>query len=448
MTTRAALLAVGALASSAAASPIAQVFTAYGADPTTSLTLSWATSSACTPAAEAGPSATALTPVPAASLTADPRYDFNNAGGLPFYMRARLTGLPAGARVFYRVGCAGASPAWSPVASARTPPARDSASPQPTILLWGDMGRDGGEQVLPALEVEAAAADSGAPGSATFAIIAGDYGYDLHDEAGARGARFMDRLSNISRSLPTMTTIGNHEQATGNATAYTNILGKAMPGPALGHWYSFDAGLIHFVMLSSEVYHMDPFTLDGGSLTISAPAQKAWLEADLAAVDRAVTPWLVAVFHRPFYCSNADRDECANIPLLWPTNPLRVDLEPLFMTAGVDLCVEAHEHSVEVVYPINNGTVAQRDFVAPRAPIHFITGAAGCNEDSGLCWNPIALDSPFTYKALWGPEQYSYSRLRAVNASVLHIEQVKVIPDTSVWLALDIVQPSHGPFPQ
>ncbi len=58
------------------------------------------------------------------------------------------------------------------------------------------------------------------------------------------------------------------------------------------------------------------------------------------------------------------------------------------------------------------------------------------------------LDSPFTFKALWGPEQYSYTRMRAVNASVLHIEQVKVLPTVGAWLDFDIVQPNHGPFPQ
>ena len=85
-----------------------------------------------------------------------------------------------------------------------------------------------------------------------------------------------------------------------------------MPGPALGHWYSFDAGLVHFVLLSSEVWHMDAFNLTndaGETIEISAPAQLAWLEADLASVNRAVTPWLVAVYHRPMYCSNADGDE-------------------------------------------------------------------------------------------------------------------------------------------
>lgn len=224
------------------------------------------------------------------------------------------------------------------------------------------------------------------------------------------------------------------------------MLGKSMPGPALGHWYSLDAGLIHFVFLSSEVYHMAPFVTVSG-LAVNAAAQKSWLEADLAAVDRSVTPWLVAVYHRPFYCSNSDSDECSSVPLQWPTNPLRIDIEPLFVRYGVDLCVEAHEHSVEMIYPINNGTVTQRDFVDPRAPVHLITGTAGCNEDSGICWNPILAPSAFTADYLWGPLQYGYSRLTAVNETLLHLEQIAVLPaPAKIWRAWDIVQHAHGSF--
>ena len=270
----------------------------------------------------------------------------------------------------------------------------------------------------------------------------------MHDNAGARGASFMQRLSNVSAFIPTVMTIGNHEQSTGNASHYANILGKGLPSDTFGHYYSFDTGLIHWVMLSSEVYHMAAFniTLPSGPFTISAPAQRAWLEADLAAVDRAATPWVITVTHRPMYCSNADGDECASIPLLWPSNPLRLDLEPLFMAHGVDLCVEAHEHSVEIIYPLVNGTVTAKDFVAPRAPVHYVTGTAGCNEDSELCQNPILLPSDFTHDYLWGLQQYSYTRLWAYNASVLHMEQVKVLPTPSIWRAIDIVQPNHGPF--
>lgn len=54
-------------------------------------------------------------------------------------------------------------------------------------------------------------------------------------------------------------------------------------------WYSFDYGVVHFTILSSE-HDLSP-----------SSAQHQWLQADLASVDRCVTPWLVVASHRPMY---------------------------------------------------------------------------------------------------------------------------------------------------
>lgn len=146
MPARVFILAAAAAAAAAAPAPV-QVFTSYGADPTTSLTLSWATTAACaTPVAEAGASASALTP---ATVIADAPFYFGNDAGAQFYYRARLTGLPAGSRLFYRVGCSATATdvAWSSVRSASLVAPRGAQPPQ-TILMYGDMGRDGGEREL------------------------------------------------------------------------------------------------------------------------------------------------------------------------------------------------------------------------------------------------------------------------------------------------------------
>ena len=53
--------------------------------------------------------------------------------------------------------------------------------------------------------------------------------------------------------------------------------------------YSFEAGGVHWLMLSSYT-----------DFSANSP-QLQWLRADLAVVDRAVTPWLLAVLHAPWY---------------------------------------------------------------------------------------------------------------------------------------------------
>ena len=58
--------------------------------------------------------------------------------------------------------------------------------------------------------------------------------------------------------------------------------------PAGRDYYSFDHGPIHFVQFSTEV------NFEPGS------DQYAFVTADLAAVDRSKTPWIVAGFHRPY----------------------------------------------------------------------------------------------------------------------------------------------------
>jgi hypothetical protein len=67
-------------------------------------------------------------------------------------------------------------------------------------------------------------------------------------------------------------------------------------------WYSIDAGLIHFVCLSTEVLFHDKDNID---------RQNRWLEEDLKKVNenRNKNPWIVALGHRPLYCSVDDKNE-------------------------------------------------------------------------------------------------------------------------------------------
>ena len=55
--------------------------------------------------------------------------------------------------------------------------------------------------------------------------------------------------------------------------------------------YSYDYGIVHFIMMSTEHDFRD------GS------RQYKWLENDLKNVDRKKTPWVVLGGHRPMYSS-------------------------------------------------------------------------------------------------------------------------------------------------
>ncbi|KAJ5215838.1 metallo-phosphoesterase [Penicillium cinerascens] len=68
-------------------------------------------------------------------------------------------------------------------------------------------------------------------------------------------------------------------------------------------WYSFDNGIVHWIMLDTETNLGDGFIgLDqtgGVEKDIVGPfgpyanAQLDWLKKDLASVDRTITPWII-----------------------------------------------------------------------------------------------------------------------------------------------------------
>jgi hypothetical protein len=206
-------------------------------------------------------------------------------------------------------------------------------------------------------------------------------------------------------------------------------------------FYSFERGLTHFVVFSAEAY------LYARSEVFLAN-QLAFMRADLAAVDRARTPWVLAVLHRPFYCSNANSWCGARA---WQGSAVRLQLEPLLLAGGVDVVLAGHEHSVELTWPVKAGAATQLNYDAPAAPVHIIAGAAGCNEQHGDCLNPMgpAAGAWSRARLAGNPQQYGYSRFWALNATHWHFEQVQTsLPGGPVlWSeAVDIVQPSHGPF--
>lgn len=64
-----------------------------------------------------------------------------------------------------------------------------------------------------------------------------------------------------------------------------------------------------------------------------------WQQADLSTVDRKKTPWLLALFHVPWYNSNyAHQGE---------GDDMMEAMEPLLHAAGVDLVFSGHVHAYE-----------------------------------------------------------------------------------------------------
>lgn len=260
-------------------------------------------------------------------------------------------------------------------------------------------------------------------------IHVGDYAYDLDSSNGQNGDNFETMIEPITSRVPYMGGEGNHESANGFAQyshRFAVVAGdnSSSPLPASkgvlatpwnNHFMSYNVGLVHIVSMSTEAFFFYP---------AAVAEQDAFLEADLSAVDRAVTPWVIVFGHRSIYCScDSDCDGAATT--------VRNGVEELFKKHAVDIWINGHEHNYERNYAVYHsklvtgassgkpgGNAAAPEVVRnPQAPIYIIEGCAGDSEHH----EPFTRAQP-AYSALRS-NTYGYARMTVYNASALLWEQ-------------------------
>ena len=318
-----------------------------------------------------------------------------------------LTGLPPNQRVSYRAGTLNGSfgKIWTFTMPAVGADAGEEGQVGPgsgrsgypmRVALFGDLGQDLAYN-------DRVGAQPGAP--ATLASILDrdpDLALHIGDVSYARGSgaiwpAFLQQSQAVAATRPYLAGIGNHEVDTltqafnwtrgpdsGGECGVPYSAHYTNPGQTPGalrrdHWWSVDIGAVHFVTLSSEA------DWTAGS------KQHGWLAADLAAVNRTRTPWVVLSTHRPFYTSGNG----------WLTAPFsvgytaaqRAALEPLMRMHQVDLAVVGHVHKYERTCRMaGDGRCAD---AGEPGTVHLVLGAAGepfqtgCNDCSA--WEHVAV---------------------------------------------------------
>jgi hypothetical protein len=352
-------------------------------------------------------------------------FEDGNGSGHKFIYNALLTKLTAGQKYYYMCTCGGKNSTLFHFSGKLT-----GNQWVPNLVIFGDMGRTDGPQALPGLVNEV---KNGWP---HVAIHIGDFAYDMNDQGGHIGDVFMDQIQDIAAYIPYMVAVGNHEPAF-NYSHYRNRFN--MPNTDDNMYFSWDVSTVHFIAYSSEVYFNEK---QYPAWTIEKQLQ--WLEQDLikANARRDVTPWIIAYGHQPMYCSNKDGDDCTKDLSL-----VRQGLETLFFKYGVDMILEAHEHSYERLWPVFNKVVTQKDYNNPKAPVHIITGCAGCNEDLGVCVNGISEpQGPWSAFQASGKSVYGYGRMQVHNATHLYWEELEVKENNKILDSIWLVQHNHGPF--
>ncbi|KAM1256354.1 hypothetical protein ACFX1Q_030492 [Malus domestica] len=106
-------------------------------------------------------------------------------------------------------------------------------------------------------------------------------------------------------------------------------------GSSSNLYYSFEVAGVHAIMLGSYTDN-DEYS-----------DQYRWLKADLSKVDRQKTPWLLVLFHVPWYNSNkAHQGE---------GDSMMAVMEPLLYAASADIVFAGHVHVYERTKRVNNG---------------------------------------------------------------------------------------------
>ncbi|XP_076882939.1 purple acid phosphatase 15-like [Bidens hawaiensis] len=192
--------------------------------------------------------------------------------------------------------------------------------------------------------------------------------------------RYMQRLTS---KVPIMAIQGNHEiEAQVDGITFASYNARfAFPSVESGSkstmYYSFNAGGVHFLMLG------------GYSAYDKSSEQFKWLQRDLAKVDRSVTPWLVGVWHPPWYNSYVSHYKEAEC--------MRAAMEEMLYNAGVDIIFNGHVHAYERSNRVYNYTLD------PCGPVHITVGDGGNREkmavkhadEPGNCPEPSSTPDSF-----------------------------------------------------
>jgi len=242
----------------------------------------------------------------------------------------------------------------------------EAMGPSSRFTLYGDFGLTNPVS-LPNLltELEQSRSD--------VLVHIGDFAYDMQDENATRGDAWFNLVEPIYSAQPVMVVPGNHEAAY-DFLNYRKRFSMPQRSQTNNYFYSWDFGPVHWVAYNTEAY-FEP------SKQNETQEMLAFVEKDLqqATARRKDTPWIVAYGHRPMYCSAWHFQGCSRADQSWKQN-----LEDLFYKYEVDLVFEGHAHAYERLWPVYNLTVLNGTEGDPyhnaRAPIHVITGAAGCDE--------------------------------------------------------------------
>ena len=378
-----------------------------------------------TSAADAGGrDAGALSPQPSSYRNARTRYESGTVH------RVVVNGLRPGVLYHYRVGdrrmasTDAASAALSPeLGPYRHPVLRGSTERSQRVVIVGDLGQSStSEDTLRQI----------AHLQPELIQLNGDLAYA--NGVDTRWDSWQRLIQPIASRIPVMVAAGNHDMRCSfpprvGGSGWCNELSSdayltrfTMPraldpvtntdspsiadGGGRNFFFSYDSGDLHVVVLC-------PYVLWGID-----SAQYRWAAADLAAVDRSITPWLIVISHAPFYTSNL-RHQLEGVEMLEV-------FEPLFLHYGVDAVASGHIHAYERTAPVTGGLLTGS--VDPSGPVYLTVGCGGNGEGLYNYFDPRGVAQYPWMDGGYREAAYGYGELELLNSSTAMWRWHKLIP--------------------
>jgi hypothetical protein len=172
-------------------------------------------------------------------------------------------------------------------------------------------------------------------------------------------------------------------------------------------FYSFDVGPVHVAMISSE------HDLSASSIQI------AWLERDLASLNRSATPFVILGIHRPIYTSTQGG---FRIP---ETLGMQATLEPLLLRHRVTMVAAGHYHQYERSCRIAKSKCVSS--LSVNATVHVTVGIGGLQHHSDWV-SPVP-----SWVEKQDASSYGYLLLDVVNATHAHAKAVNAVANDEVF---------------
>lgn len=271
-------------------------------------------------------------------------------GALATAHRVRLDGLAPGSRVRYRVVAGGelGPEAWFHTAPAPGEPVR--------FAVYGDTRGGHG--------VHARIAEALVREAPDFVLVTGDLVARGSDEADWQ--RFFDVAGALLARVPYYPVAGNHDLGqSGDERRRMNEIFDLWPGPPdrprWGHWYSFDVGDVHLVMLDSNAYEHEQ--------------QLSWLRADLAAARRRGVRAIFAATHDGPYSRGIHRGN----------RYAAEHVAPLLAEHGVTMLFSGHDHLYQRGEVDGLRYIVSGGGGAPLYPVRCgVPGRPRCEVDDGM----------------------------------------------------------------